>query len=206
MKEVPIIFDFLSASINKSIDNLLSKLPLSGKQWDLLLQQSIEQRVDGLVCDVIEKLPPVFAPPTEILLQFYGNKIQQFDDYEKKYRIAQSFALALSERGVKMVILKGIAFGTYYDEPALRDFGDCDCYLGEKYSVGDEVCLQLGGAVEHGTYKHSHLKIDNLLIENHKFFTDLDGTKKGKKIESLLEKTLESGDNTYIRGTNLNNS
>lgn len=203
MKEVPLIFDFLSASINKSIDVLISKFPLSGKEWNHLLQQSIEHRVDGVVCDVIEKLPPQYAPPTDVLLQFYGNKIQIINDYEKKFRIARSFAHALSERGVKMVVLKGIAFGEYYDEPALRDLGDCDCYLGEKYCVGDEICLQLGGTVEHGTYKHSHLIIDNLLIENHRFFTDFNGTKKGILIESLLEKCLASNENIYIGDTKL---
>ncbi len=203
MKDISIIFKFLSASISGSIDDLVQCLPLSDIQWNVILQQSTDHRVCGLVCSVIEKLPPCLAPPTDILLQFYGNKIQQIDDYNKKLQTARLFTFALHERGVEMVVLKGVAFGTYYDDPTLRDFGDCDCYLGEKQIIGDQVCAQLGGGVEHGTYKHSHLNLNNLLIENHRFFTDFNGTKQGKKIEEILEKELNVGANSYIGDTKM---
>ena len=203
MKDNYLIFKFLSASLNGTVEHLLQSLPLTEKQWTIILQQSIDHRVCGLVCSVIEEFPPNLAPPTEILLQFYGNKMQQLNEYNNKVCTAQMFASALAERGVIMFILKGMAFGTYYDEPAMRDFGDCDCYLGEKQSVGDGVCVQLGGKVEHGTYKHSHLNLKNLLIENHRFFTDFNGTKQGRLIESILARELKDYENTIIGDTKM---
>jgi hypothetical protein len=201
VKDTNILLVFLAASVNGSLDHLNSILPLSDEQWEFVFEQSILHRVCGLVCTVIEKLPPEHVPPKELLLQFIGSKLQQLNEYDCKFRVTKKYAETLSERGVKMVILKGIAFGSYYEEPSLRDFGDCDCYLGEQQSIGDEVCVQMGGIVEHGTYKHSHLFIDNLLIENHRYFTDFNGTKKGRLIESILEKELYHDDNTYIGDT-----
>lgn len=203
MKENFLIFDFLSASINKSVDSLISKLPLSDRQWEIIFQQAEQHRIGALVCSVIEKLPPDFSPPTETLLQFYGNKLQQFDEFERKLQTSRLFATALAERDVKMIILKGVAFGAYYEEPALRDFGDCDCYLGENQKIGDEVCVQLGGIVEHGTYKHSHLCLNNLLIENHRFFTDFNGTKRGRLIESILDNELNKDGNSFYGDTKM---
>ena len=58
------------------------------------------------------------------------------------------------------------------------------------FNLSNEIIKQLGGKADLGTYKHSHLFLDNLMFENHHYITDFNGTKIGKTIELLLEKTI----------------
>ena len=96
-----------------------------------------------------------------------------------------------------------MAFAQYYPVPEHRECGDCDVYLGEDWQTGNEVVEKLGGRFETGTYKHSRVQIGNLMVENHKYLTSFNGTKQGKKIERLMERAIEEGDEKYIDGSSL---
>ena len=139
----------------------------------------------------------------DLKYEWFGSVFQAEEDYGNKLNQASRFASALAEKGVKCRVLKGMSFAQYYSVPEHRECGDCDVYLGEGWAVGNEVAVSIGGRYEFGTYKHSHLFFDELMIENHRYLTSFNGTKQGKKIERLMEQAIEEDDCKYIDESSL---
>ena len=134
----------------------------------------------------------------DLKYELFSSVLQAEDDYWTKFNLASTFASALAEKDVKCRVLKGVSFAQYYSVPEHRECGDCDVYLGDGWQTGNEVAVAIGGRYEFGTYKHSHLFVGDLMIENHKYLTDFNGTRQGKKIERLMERAIEEGDGEYI--------
>lgn len=111
----------------------------------------------------------------DLKYEWFGSVFQAEDDYVNKFKQASRFASALAEKGVKCRVLKGMSFAQYYSVPEHRECGDCDVYLGPGWDVGNEMAVSIGGRYEFGTYKHSHLFLDELMIENHRYLTDFNG-------------------------------
>lgn len=179
---------------------LLSELKYA---WEGVTDIAERHGVSSVVADFLECVPKEVLPPKLILLTLIGKKMEQESVYQKQWDIASQFADGLDTKGVRMYVLKGIAFSTYYRNPAMRECGDCDCYLlgnnGEKsYALGNETALEMGWKAAFGTYKHSHIHADGLMIENHRYLTDFDNTTQGKKIERLLEDNIKNEEGTQI--------
>lgn len=173
---------------------------LTYAEWNRLVDIAFEGGVAALAVDGLQKLYES-NPELELAIdnealedlkyEWFGSTLQTEDDYRAKFSQALRFASALAEKGVRCRVLKGMAFAQYYPVPEHRECGDCDVYLGSGWSVGNEVAVSIGGRYEFGTYKHSHLFLGDLMIENHRYLTDFNGTKQGKKIELLLERAIE---------------
>ena len=176
--------------------------------WEELADLAERHGVSSVVADFLECVPKEVLPPKLILLTLIGQKMEQESVYQRQWDIASQFADKLDKKGVRMYVLKGIAFSTYYRNPAMRECGDCDCYLlgsnGEKaYALGNEAAREIGWEAAFGTYKHSHIHADGLMIENHRYLTDFDNTTQGKKIERLLEDVIKNEDGTRIGDSKL---
>lgn len=146
-------------------------------------------------------------PPKEILFYLFGLVEYQKLRFEKQFVTTQKFAAALKSKGVEMMVLKGISFCTYYDQPELRECGDCDCYLtaikksnqvmecnesagSSGFYIGNDTIAEIGGKREFGSYKHSHLYLNHLMFENHHYITDINGTKKARKLNCCWRRLL----------------
>lgn len=219
-KEFRLLLAFLSSTVSHRVDHCKDLLPMSDDCWKELLTMAVRQGVSGLVYSAIERLPRELMPPKEILLHMFGQVEYQKLRYEKQFETAQKFAAALKAKGVEMKILKGVSFSTYYDQPELRECGDCDSYLtavkkasqviesnesagSSGFDIGNDTIVEIGGKREFGSYKHSHLYLNHLMFENHHYITDFNGTKKGKKIELLLEKAIDSTPGTPIANSDM---
>ena len=76
---------------------------------------------------------------------------------KKKESVAIEFAEELSKREFQTIVLKGLAYASYYPNPYHRESGDLDCYLMGKKDEGDKITVEIGGKMEEAGYKHSHL-------------------------------------------------
>ena len=216
-KHEELLLAFLAATVNHDTHRCCALLPADTDCWEKLLVLAEKHGVTGLVLSCMELLPQTCHPEKTILLKLFGNAEYQKRHYRKNYSTAARFAAKLKENNVEMKVLKGISFSTYYNQPELRVFGDCDCYLtrlsetphakreagSSGFNIGNEIIKQMGGQAEFGTYKHSHLFLDNLMFENHHYITDFNGTKIGKKIELLLEKAINSEPGVKIGTTEM---
>lgn len=219
-REQELLLNLLAATVSHRVVHCKALLPMSDDCWKELLTMAVRQGVSSLVYSAIERLPRELMPPKEILLYLFGLVEYQKSRYEKQFVTAQKFAAALKSKGVEMKVLKGISFSTYYDHPELRECGDCDCYLtavkksnqvmernesagSSGFDIGNDTIVEIGGKRAFGSYKHSHLYLNHLMFENHHYITDFNGTKKGKKIELLLEKAIDSAPGAPIANSDM---
>ena len=204
IKNSSLIFYLLRQSLGNSSEKI-DLSALNNTDWVKLVDIAFEGGVAALAVDGLQKSFGSTGSPTEneglleldspelgdLKYEWFGSVFQAEEDYGNKLNQASRFASALAEKGVKCRVLKGMSFAQYYSVPEHRECGDCDVYLGEGWAVGNEVAVSIGGRYEFGTYKHSHLFFDELMIENHRYLTSFNGTKQGKKIERLMEQAIE---------------
>lgn len=214
-----LLLTILRATISRDLMEMEALLPLEASVWNEVIEKAAMHGVSGLVFSVVEQLPKPLMPSREQLLRLFWVSERRKQNYKHQYRTASHFASALKAKGVEMKVLKGISFSTYYDRPELRECGDCDCYLswidkgskgtsGSKaganaFEVGNETILEIGGSGEFGSYKHSHLFLNGLMFENHHYITDFNGTRRGKTLELLLERALDSAPGKRIDETDM---
>ena len=112
-----------------------------------------------------------------------GNRQQLavIDDVQKRW----------SEHKIQMMIMKGMAMGTYYPIPFHRAPGDIDCYLFEDYEKGNELAKGFPADVDEGWYKHSQIHYRGQLIENHLFFVHTREGKSSKELNQVMVDVLK---------------
>ena len=214
-----ILLAMLRATLSHDLMEIEKLLPLEASAWNEVIRKASAHGVSGLLYSVVEQLPKSLRPPLELLLQLYGLSERRKKNYGHQFHTASLFASALKAKGIEMKVLKGLSFSTYYEHPELRECGDCDCYLsriekgskgssGSKagangFEVGNKTILEMGGSSEFGSYKHSHLFLNGLMFENHHYITDFNGTQRGKAIELLLEKAIDSSSGNRIGETDM---
>lgn len=123
--------------------------------------------------------------------------------YELQRKNAASLADIFAEKGIRTVVMKGLAIGTYYPQPQYRECGDLDCFLGEDYERGNRICERIGAYVSRDYYKHSTIKYRGLPVENHRYFLPVRGSRRMKALERHLRDIVLSGKTYYVPGTKL---
>lgn len=205
-----IILNLLKTSVLGN-DFAFTAETISEAEWEEMLEFAIEQGVAPVLMAEIEKLPHTFLPPKNVLLKWFGYKMSWTVQYKRKFILSCNFANSLDLKGVKCLVLKGFATASYYPNPETRVFGDLDCFLVSSnaemkktmFEIGNEVARKMGYIVEDAGYKHTHIHYKNLLIENHKYFTNFNETKQGAKIERLLRNLVLDGRIQRLGDTNL---
>ena len=180
---------------------------LTEAEWNRLIDISFDSGVAALAVDGYHSLGVETlldeVRMRELRYEWFASVLQVEDEYKYKFIRAARFANALEQQDVQCRVLKGMSFATYYRCPDHRECGDCDVYLGSGFETGNDVALQLGGKYEFGTYKHSHLYFGKLMVENHRYLTDFNGTRQGRKTELLLESIIDEAPGKKIGDSQL---
>lgn len=186
-------FHILSCIVNDSIVDWSLFNLFTPRDWELSYVLSQKQGVVAIVFDKIKEIPKEFAPHKTITMRWISHALSIEEQMKKKERIATEFAEELSKRDIQTIVLKGLAYASYYPNPYHRESGDLDCYLMGKKEEGDKITVEIGGKMEEAGYKHSHLYYKGLTIENHNFLTSFDNTKLGIRTEQLLQEQIIEG-------------
>ena len=188
---------------NPKEENVSTLLALTEPQWENLVEVAKSQGVAGVAFDGISILIETYgrdyfnhfenrsfwrrfivkwAMTVEQSYEARNRKqIQVIDDVQKRW----------GEAGIRMMIMKGQAMGTYYPVPKHRCPGDIDCYLFEDYTRGNELSKAFADSVDEGWYKHSQIHYRDELIENHQFFVHTREGFKSKRLENVIIATLK---------------
>lgn len=221
-----LLIALLRSTISGHVERAIEYLPMSDSYWKALISISAKHGVIGLAYCQLEKLFSMSSeeikkltgknvdiknlrPTMALLVAMYEEQMQRSKLYHKQMKIISSYADALYDKGVDTKVLKGLAFSGYYNDPTRRECGDCDCFLTytggchSAFETGNEVAKSIGGKVEEGGYKHSHIFIHGITLENHHYITDFNATKRGKKMEKLLQNIICNEKGDYINNTRL---
>lgn len=183
---------------------------LTAEEWQQLFRMAAQQGVVAIVYDVVSRLPKEMQPPRSTNIQWALSVEAIENRYELQRKTSALLAKLWSEQGLQTIVMKGLAIGTYYPQPAHRECGDLDCFLvksgsttSDGYELGNRLCEQIGAKVERDYYKNSHIKYRGLMVENHRFYLPVRGGRKVKELERHLEKVALRGRTSMILDTKL---
>lgn len=185
------LLDTLKAIILNDDTIISDNRQLSAPDWQELYRLAKWHGVSAIVLDAVARLPKDYQPPFSMKMQWIG----LVDSIEKRYRFqydtAAEFAQIMLQHGIRTLVMKGLAFSTYYPKPEHRECGDLDCFLDGKFEEGNAISIEYGARNDGGDYKHTHLNFKGLAIENHRFLTNFNSTKRGKRTERILQKYIQ---------------
>lgn len=136
------------------------------------------------------------------ILQWIG-EIQQYYEVgnKKQFVVVDDIQHRWAESGIRMLLMKGLAMGSYYPKPLHRSPGDIDCYLFDDYVKGNNVASTWADFVDESWYKHSVIGYRGQTIENHQFFVHTREGKISKHLNQQLCDTLKDVDFEKLPGT-----
>ena len=180
--------------------------------WTKLFHLACNQGVIALACDGLQKITDVGKKVSTqsdtglekmLKLNMIGQTLTLEENCKKQHTTATLLSKLWAENGIRTLVLKGMAFESYYPIPYHRPCVDMDCYLCGKYEEGNNVIEQQGIEVKKEDYRHSTFYFDDLHVENHKICTTVRGRKQRKVFEKYLRNLLENKPTTSISNSNL---
>lgn len=198
------VFFALLRTIVSNEDFVIKELySFSNDDWSKLFRLSAQQGILAVVYDVISTLPTEAQPPRNINIQWAISCEAIENRFEMQCKTSALLAELFAKHGITTIVMKGLAIGTYYPRPEHRECGDLDCFLGDGYELGNQICEQIGAKVNRDYYKDSTIKYRGLLVENHRYFLPIRGSREMKELERHLEKIALRGTTSYIPDTKL---
>lgn len=180
--------------------------------WEKIFKMSCDQGVVALVYDGLQRVSDagikinVLTDDTQgqiLKLTMIGRAMEIEETCRKQQLSAIQLSELWADHGIRTLVMKGMAFGSYYPIPNHRPCSDMDCYLCGKFEEGDKVVEQQGIEVNKEDYRHSTFFYGNLHVENHKICTTVRGVRQRKVFEKYLRGLLESKPTTRIGDSSL---
>ncbi|MFI3282550.1 MAG: nucleotidyltransferase family protein [Rikenellaceae bacterium] len=143
--------------------------------WAEVLQLAKEQTLLGVVSSAIERLPMSLHPSRSERLRLHQqltlNRQYRSHHVEVLSKLLELVARAGVERPV---LLKGLGVGLNYPDPSVRQCGDIDLYVGDRYysKVREFLCDELGFEIDNtNVIQHFSFDFIETHIEIHRYAT-----------------------------------
>lgn len=167
----------------------------------------------AIIIDGIEQLPDVSRPPKEVLLQWIGETLQNYEyRFELYQRAIAELAGWYNSHGYKMMVLKGYACSLNWPKPKHRPCGDIDIWLFGKQKEAD-ILLAKETGVKVDASHHHHTVFDwrGFMVENHYDFVNVYADKSSKELEKTFKELGQDdsffkdvlGEKVYMPSPNL---
>lgn len=115
-----------------------ASFPSKAVDWTAMQALATRQGLSVIILDGIERLPECQQPPQIMLLTWIGQVMQGYEGHYVAYRKAvMELAAFYNAHGFKMMLLKGLACGRDWPNPAHRPNGDIDIWLFGKQKEAD---------------------------------------------------------------------
>lgn len=172
--------------VRLSLDNGYSAFIRKDNDWQEIYDLSCKLGVSALVCDGLQQLNDLDIEE-DLYFKCIGQSLVKEEDFAHHLSIVREFACRCAERNVKVYVLKGLAFSTYYPNPKHRPCGDIDVFCMSEdgkpaYHQGNEVARLMGAKVDTHWYKHSQIHYKGVMIENHEYLVC---TREGERYKEL---------------------
>ena len=203
-----VLFSLLRLGLGTSKDiqheNIVDLFLATEKDWLHLEKMARIQGVSGIVLDGLQTIMNELGPSCYsrsfssdkwkmFILQWIGEVQQGYEAGNMQQMVVvDNIQHHWCGAGIHMMLMKGLAMGTYYPEPKHRAPGDIDCFLFEDYAKGNEEAKKWADKVDESWYKHSVITYSGQMIENHQYFVHTREGKNSKKLNQVLCDTLKN--------------
>lgn len=187
--------------------------------WSAIETLAEQQGLSAIVLDGIERLPARERPPQDLLLEWIGEVLLDYEQQYERYKQAiADLAGWHHAHGFKMMVLKGYACSLDWPKPAHRPCGDIDIWqfgqqkeadaLLESVEFRDESSESVDSS-KSSKFKSSKIEIDNshhhhtvfdwqgFTVENHYDFVNVYHSKSNAEIEKVF-KSLGRDDSCHV--------
>ena len=154
--------------------------------WSKVIGGAVKHGVVTILADALEKMPVGTIKNRRAIMYVYGTSSKHEQKYDYKLNTLRKITDAWHEAGIRISVLKGMAYERYYPIPKHRLSSDMDCYLSD-YDLGNKIAAEQGATVDTSEQKHSHIRFEKLEIENHR---DCCGQLADKTVNALNDYLL----------------
>ena len=190
MKSRLLLYNLLRIAISDNDYSLSLEQSCSIKVYSLAINQGIagiaflglrkHMEIHGIKKENLGESAKVydrwFAATASIILQ-----------HDKISHLQGKLSKCLQEEGIKALVLKGLSIAKYYDDASLRCFGDLDIYSPADYYKLDEILKSISTCFSIDYYRHSECRVHGVMVENHRYLTDVRGQSRFYKLEIFLQ-------------------
>ena len=150
-----------------------SKDPVpEGIDWNAVLLESARNGVSAICCEAASALPSSFGPDFQTLLTWDLSVRVLKDGFRKRHEATQDMRALLESNGMRMLLLKGESFASVYPEPSLRECGDVDFMVFDRYADFLSLSERLGIKLDDSQGKHSEFEYEGVVFECHTHVPD----------------------------------
>lgn len=160
----------------------------SAMEWQWVFNMMSMHGLAAFIYDAVEKMPEEIKPPKDIILKFISANMLAQRGYDRLKELAEKISEMLKVNDVKCLLLKGLSLAEYYPRPESRKFLDIDLYAPDAETIVDAAFAAKGVNVDTDFYRHSHIHLNGLLVENHHCLLDV----RGRKRLALLDTDLKA--------------
>lgn len=162
------------------------------EQWEEIVRLAIAQGIQAVCYDALIHLEDDLQPPRKVKLQWAISVKALEKRFLRHLHTAAHLASFYQERGLKMMLMKGLGLAQLYPEPMHRESGDLDIWLFGEYKKGNKLMEEKGIKVNRHGSKHACFYFEGTPIENHKSFLNIDQFRIDREIlEPALQQALE---------------
>ena len=146
--------------------------------WPKVMQLSEHHATVTLLCDVASKMNDGRQPGPEMLaLMKQQMRANLFFQMRLKQAMLQAVSM-LREHDIEPVLLKGFSLAQLYPNPALRQFGDIDLFVGlEKFHEACAVLRAMPGSYNWGVIldsgRHFNIEFGEYSLEIHRVSSEI---------------------------------
>lgn len=171
----------------------------SNADWCAIQTIAEQQGLYAIVLDGIEKLPEYNRPKQELLLEWIGEVLQNYEyRYDAYKKTIAEMAGFYNSHGYKMMVLKGYACSLDWPKPVHRPCGDIDIWQFGKQKETDVVIKREKGIeIESSHHHHTVFNWGDFTVENHFDFVNVHANRTNAQME-LIFKELGIDDSHFI--------
>jgi len=167
--------------------------------WTAIKALADQHGLSAIILDGIENLPEKSRPSKEILLNWIGEILQ---DYEQRYDLYRKTIAELAgwhnAHGFKMMVLKGYACAMNWPKPEHRPCGDIDIWqFGQQREADTTLSKENRVKIDSDHHHHTVFIWRDFTVENHYDFLNVHHHKSNVELETIL-KDLGQDDSHYV--------
>ena len=176
---------------------------VADEDWLQCYRLAVRQGVVALAWEAIERLPMELCPPLDVKISWALLEKKQLVTYRKHCLAVDELTRLFAQHGISTVVLKGVGVSRWYPVPPHREGSDIDIYTysadksrmtdEEANHLADELMEKQGIEVSRSAQgKDSHFLYQGILIENHRFFFDIQRFPVAFEVERWLENHISA--------------
>ena len=185
------------------IGHTTDTLPMN-VDWAEIQAFADRQGLAAIILDGIDKLPVENRPPQEMLLEWIGEVLQEYEyRYDQYTKAIAELAGFYNSHGIKMMVLKGYSCSLNWPKPNHRPCGDIDIWLFGKQKEADALLesLKVQGVqkfkIDRSHHHHTVFDWGEFTVENHYDFNNVHHHKSSAELEKIF-KELGKDDTHFV--------